>query len=62
MKEHVNEKSQNQQFMKTPDYKHMTATDLMLNRHSVRLHNIDDELLAKALSNDVYSKTFDENS
>ena len=62
MKEHVNEKSQSQQFMKTPDYKHMNAVDLMLNRHSVRLHNIDDKLLAKALSNDVYSKTFEENS
>ena len=59
MKIHVQEKSNAQQFMLTPDYKHMNAVDLMLNRHSVRLHNIDDELFSKAVLENPLSKTFE---
>lgn len=61
MKIHVQEKSNAQQFMLTPDYKHMNAVDLMLNRHSVRLHNIDDELFSKAVLENPLSKVFEEN-
>ncbi len=47
--EHIYEKMNSQQFKLTPDYKNMNIIDLMLNRHSVRLHNIDDNKKEEAL-------------
>lgn len=59
---HVYEKRKEQMFIKTPNYESMNCIDVMLNRHSVRLHRINDKEEienTEQIPDEVFEKAFE---
>lgn len=59
---HVDEKKNAQMFIETPTYENMNCIDVMLNRHSVRLHGINknkDIERTEQIPNEIFEKAFE---